>query len=127
MSTGYGRMKEHFDRETAVSLEAITAENTDNVVHQTPVRKLTKEEDLMPEYMFAPESAKYLKTTTVKIALFRKYGLLKWSKLGKNYCYKKQWLDEFMEAWSGYDLSNERAIKLAVNSKKWKVTHGYES
>lgn len=125
-------MMENSNREGAVSLEAITAENTsisDNAPNQSkaPIRKLTKEEDLMPEYMFAPESAKYLKTTTVKIALFRKYGLLKWSKLGKNFCYKREWLDQFMNEWSGYDLSNERAIKLAVNSKKWKVSHGYES
>ena len=94
---------------------------------ENATHKLTKEEDLKPEYMFAPESAKYLQTTTRKIALFRKCGLLKWAKLGKNYVYKKTWLDDFMNDWSGYDLSNEPAIRLAINSKKWKVSHGKES
>lgn len=79
--------------------------------------------DLKPEYMYGAEASDYLRTTERKLSLYRRNGLLKWSKLGKNYCYKKQWLDEFMDAWSGYDLSSEQAVRLAINSKKWKETH----
>ena len=127
-------MKQSFDRECAVSLEATTAENTTATeakyrfnLHQLkkkPVNVLTKEEDLMPEYMFAPDAARYLNITPRKIAMFRKYGLLKWSKLGRNYCYKKQWLDEFMDTWNGYDLSSESAVRLAINGRKWREKHG---
>ena len=80
--------------------------------------------DLKPEYMFQKESAEYLQTTERKIALFRKHGLLKHAKLGKNYVYRKEWLNQFMEDWSGYDLSNEDKIKLAINSREWHRKHG---
>lgn len=79
--------------------------------------------DLVPGYMFAEEAAAYVKTTTRKISLYRRNGLLKAGKLGKNYVYRKEWLDEFMEAWAGYDLSNEEAVKLAIREKEWRMKH----
>ena len=79
--------------------------------------------DLHPEYMYADDAAKYLLTTERKISLYRRNGLLKYGKLGKNYVFKKSWLDEFMEQWSGYDLSNESKIKYAINVRKWKNSH----
>ncbi len=79
--------------------------------------------DLAPDYMFGADASKYLLTTERKLSLYRRYGLLKYSKLGKNYVYRKQWLDEFMETWSGYDLSNEDKVRLAINGKKWKEGH----
>lgn len=79
--------------------------------------------ELVPGYMFAKDAADYLRTTTRKISLYRRNGLLKFGKLGKNYVYKVSWLDEFMEAWSGYDLSNESAVKLAIKEKQWRQTH----
>ena len=82
-----------------------------------------KKEELMPEFMFADEASEYLCTTERKISLYRRYGLLKWSRLGKNYVYKKSWLDAFMEEWAGFDLSNEQAVRLAINAKKWKESH----
>ncbi len=79
--------------------------------------------DLLPEYLYQKEASKYLMTTERKIAIFRKYGMLKCAKLGKNYVYRREWLDSFMEEWSGFDLSNEEKIKLAIHSKEWHETH----
>ena len=79
--------------------------------------------DLFPDYVFQKDASKYLRTTERKIALFRKYGLLKSAKLGKNYVYRRDWLDDFMEEWSGFDLSNEEKIKLAVNGRAWHKRH----
>lgn len=79
--------------------------------------------DLLPEFMFGTEASQYLNTTPRKIALYRKYGLLRWSKFGKNYVYKKSWLDDFAETWACHDLSNEEAVRLAVRSKEWKDKH----
>ena len=81
--------------------------------------------ELNQDYMFQKESAEYLQTTERKIALFRKHGLLKYGKLGKNYVYRKEWLNQFMEEWCGYDLSNEENIKLAMHSKQWRNKHGF--
>lgn len=79
--------------------------------------------DLKSEYMFQKDAALYLHCTQRKIALYRKYGMLKCAKLGKNYVYKKSWLDDFMEQWSNTDLSNETKIRLAINARKWHETH----
>lgn len=76
--------------------------------------------DIIEEYMFADQASVYLKTTERKISLYRRQGLLRFSKLGKNYIYRKEWLDDFMEAWAGYDLSNEKQIALAIKSKEWR-------
>ncbi len=76
--------------------------------------------DLMPGYMFKPEAAKYLRTTERKISLFVKYGLLRFAKFGKNYCFKREWLDQFAEEWTGYDLSNEEKVRYSINVRKWK-------
>ena len=80
--------------------------------------------NLVPGYMFAPAAAEYICTTERTIGLFRRYKLLKAGKLGKNYVYRKEWLDEFMETWAGYDLSNETAVKLAVKEKEGKQKRG---
>lgn len=80
-------------------------------------------EDLLPEYMFKEEASQYLHTTSRKLALYRKHGLLRWSKFGKNFVYKKSWLDDFAETWACHDLSNEEAVRLAVRSKEWKDKH----
>lgn len=80
-------------------------------------------EELNNEYVYQKDASQYLRCTERKIALYRKYGLLKSGKLGKNYVYKKSWLDSFMEEWSGFDLSNEEKIKLAIHSKEWHKNH----
>jgi len=80
-------------------------------------------DELVSDYMFGADASKYLLTTERKLALYRRYGLLKYSKLGKNFVYRRQWLDEFMENWKGYDLSNEGKVRLAINGKRWKEEH----
>lgn len=79
--------------------------------------------DLKPCYLFGDEAAKYLRTTERKISLYRRTGLLKYCKLGKHYVYRTQWLDDFMESWNGYDLSSEKAIRYAIDAKRWKANH----
>lgn len=81
--------------------------------------------DLKPEYLLLEDAAAYLNTTSRKIALFRKYGLLRACKFGKNYCYKRSWLDDFADAWANFDLSNESKIQLAISEKQWREKHGY--
>ena len=77
------------------------------------------------EYYTQAEAAEYLQTTGRKIGLYRKYKLIKYAKLGKKYLYKKAWLDEFMEDWSGYDLSNLDKIYTALALKEWRTNrHG---
>lgn len=80
--------------------------------------------DLKPGYWFASEAAVYLNSTERKISLYRRYGLLKYAKFGKNFVYRQSWLDDFAEAWSGYDLSNEQKVKCAIAEKKWRKAHG---
>ena len=79
--------------------------------------------DLASDYMYGAEASKYLLTTERKLSLYRRCGLLKYSKLGRNYVYRRQWLDEFMENWSGYDLSNEDKVRYAIDAKKWREAH----
>lgn len=79
--------------------------------------------NLIEEYVFGDQASKYLKTTERKISLYRRHGLLKFSKLGKNYIYRKEWLDDFMESWAGYDLSNEKQIALSIKAKQWRQNH----
>ncbi len=81
------------------------------------------DQKLRLDYLYAKDASEYLHTTTRKIALYRKYRLLKYSKLGKNYVYRKVWLDDFMETWAGYDLSNEDNVRLAIRAKEWKTNH----
>ena len=83
--------------------------------------------DLMPEYMYAEEASKYIRSTKKKLALYRKYGLLKAGKLGKNYVYRKAWLDQFMDSWCGYDLSNEEAVSAALKEKAFRRSHGLDA
>lgn len=85
--------------------------------------ELLQNDQLLPDYMYQPEAAKYLRTTSRNIALWRKSGLLKAVKSGKSYVYKRSWLDQFMEDWSGYDMSNESKIRFAIKSENWKEKH----
>ena len=71
----------------------------------------------MPDYMLLDDAAAYLRTTTKKIAMYRKHGLLKAGKLGKSYIYRREWLNDFMDEWAGYDLSNESKIINAIAEK----------
>ena len=82
---------------------------------------LTNEKEqrqLLPEYLDKKQAAEYGRTTTKKLALFRKYGLLKYAKVGQEFIYKKSWIDSFMETWAGYDLSNETKIRAAIRTKQ---------
>ena len=79
----------------------------------------------MKEYYTQAEAADYLQTTGRKIGLYRRHKLIKYAKLGKKYLYKKAWLDEFMEEWQGYDLSNEESIYTSIALKEWRTAqHG---
>ena len=79
--------------------------------------------DLLPEYFDRDEAGRYLKIDGRKIDSFRRAGLLRFGRLGRNFIYRKAWLDDFMEEWAGYDLSSEKNIRLAIRSKDWRKTH----
>ena len=79
--------------------------------------------DMLPEYLTRDEAGDYLQVDGRKIDMFRKNGLLRFGRLGRNYIYKKTWLDDFMEEWSGYDLSSEDNIRLSIKSRNWRDTH----
>lgn len=72
------------------------------------------------DYFTQEEAADYLHTTARKIGLYRRRHLLRFGRLGKQFIYKKQWLDDFMEEWSGYDLSNAEKVTLAIAIKHWR-------
>lgn len=70
------------------------------------------------------EAAEYLHTTDRKIGLYRRNKLIKYAKLGKNFLYKKEWLDQFIEDWQGYDLSNKEKMLNSIALREWRATHG---
>ena len=72
------------------------------------------------EYFTQEEAAEYLHTNSRKIGLYRRNKLIKYGKLGKKYIYRKEWLDDFMTEWSGYDLSNREAMFNSMALKAWK-------
>ena len=74
--------------------------------------------DIKSEYMDGEASAKYLHTTPRKIALYRRYGLLKYAKLGKSFLYRREWLDDFMEEWAGFNISSEFYLQIAIASRR---------
>lgn len=84
---------------------------------------MNERNDLKPEYMIQEEAAKYLNVTPRSIAAMRKGGILRFLKAGKRFVYKKAWLDECVEKYAGYDISNPDSIALAVNSIKWREEH----
>lgn len=88
-------------------------DNTDTVGRET----------LLPDYMYAEEAAEYLHSNERKLALLRKMGLVKYNKLGKAFIYRKDWLDQFMEDWEGYDMSNPEQIRASIQFKAWKKKH----
>lgn len=86
--------------------------------------EMTKNRDeLRGDYVYAEEASKYLHVTIRKISLYRRYGMLKSVKVGRNYVYRLQWLDDFMESWAGYDLSNAEKIKSAIRERGWRKSH----
>lgn len=82
-----------------------------------------RDPDLKPGLILSPAAAEYLQVPARKLALFRKYGLVKTVRFGKWYAFRIEWLDEFIETWAGYDLGSEEKIRLAINARKWKATH----
>ena len=83
-----------------------------------------RSEDLMPGYMDSETASRYSTFTKRKLGLFIKYDMLKFAKVGKGYIFRKEWLDEFMEEWNGWDLGTEEKIRFAVESRKWNERHG---
>ena len=75
---------------------------------------INNKDDLKQEYMLAEEAAEYLRTTTRKLALFRKNHLVKYSKFGKKFVYKKSWLDSFLK--NGLDMISAMKIEYFVLS-----------
>ena len=73
---------------------------------------------LLPEYLDKYQAAEYGRTTTKTLALFRKYGLIKYVKVGQEFIYKKSWIDEFMETWAGYDMSNPEKIRASMKERQ---------
>ena len=89
-----------------------------------PVTVPVPKEDDSAETMTSEDASAYLGTTSRNLALLRKYNLVKFAKCGKRFMYRKDWLNQFLDEWVGYDLSSEGNIKLAINGKKWKEKHG---
>lgn len=115
-------MKDMFQEKDLIMADPKNKPNQDPEL--TPEEKKDrKHADLVPGYMFVEEAAAYLRTTTRKISLFRRLGLMRFGKYGKNYVFRKEWLDQFAEEWEGYDLSNEEAVKLAIREKEWRMKH----
>ncbi len=79
--------------------------------------------DVSQEYFSRDEAGEYLQVDGRKIDSFRKAGLLRYGRLGRNYIYRKCWLDDFMEEWAGYDLSSDENIKLSIQARNWRNTH----
>lgn len=76
-----------------------------------------------PQYMDSEEASEYLRIPIRKLNLYRSEGLIKAVRCGKGYLYRQTWLDQFMEDFAGYDVSNTEKIRLAINEKKWRLTH----
>lgn len=76
------------------------------------------------EYLDSHETADYGCLNQRMLPIYRKYGMLKFAKLGRSFIYKKSWIDEFMETWAGVDLSNEEKIREAVAFRQWELKHG---
>lgn len=88
------------------------------------IRGGISERDLMPGYLDSEEASVYLRSPKRKLGLLIKHGLLRYAKLGKGYIFRKEWLDDFMENWSGYDLGTEEKIIFAKSSRSWEERHG---
>lgn len=79
--------------------------------------------DLKPGYFEGDEVAAYLRMSPRKLPIFRKYQMLKYVKLGRSFVYRKEWADEFMERYAGFDLSSETAIEQAAAIRAWESEH----
>lgn len=76
--------------------------------------------DMKVNFLTVKESAEHLRTTTRKIYLFVKYGMLKPCMFGKQYTFRREALDAFARDYEGVSLVNEEAIRQA------KAEHDYE-
>ncbi len=85
--------------------------------------KKERNPDLRPGYFESDEIAAYLRMSPRKLPIFRKYRMLKYVKLGRSFVYRKEWADEFMEKYAGFDLSNEAAIEQAAAIRAWEAEH----
>ena len=79
--------------------------------------------DLKPGYYEGREAAQYLRISPRRLPLLRKYGLLKYIKLGRSFIYKREWLDSFMEDYAGYDLTSTEDIMNAAALRAWRLKH----
>lgn len=59
----------------------------------------------------ASEAEKYVGFDRTYFSLFRKYGLLQGSKVGKYWKYDEEELNDFIRDIRGYELENEESIK----------------
>ena len=77
----------------------------------------------LPQYMDSKDASQYLRIPIRKLNLYRSEGLIKSIRCGKGYCYRREWLDQFMENFAGYDISNRTKIRAAINEQKWRKSH----
>lgn len=78
---------------------------------------------VQPQYMDSEKASQYLCIPIRKLNLYRSEGLIKAVRCGKGYLYRQSWLDQFMEDFAGYDVSNREKIRQAINEKKWRAAH----
>jgi hypothetical protein len=78
---------------------------------------------VQPQYMDSEKASHYLSIPIRKLNLYRSEGLIKAVRCGKGYLYRQSWLDDFMEEYAGYDISNRDKIRAAVNEKRWRMSH----
>lgn len=65
-------------------------------------------------YMNGKQAATYIGMKPRNLAIWRKAGIVKFVKCGKAYFYRREWLDEVMNRFIGYDISNPDSIALAI-------------
>lgn len=64
------------------------------------------------------DAAKYLRTSKSMIRTMQNQGILKATKMGHGFIFRKKDLDQIIEDWNGYDLSTPESINLALKTKK---------
>lgn len=67
------------------------------------------------------ELAQAWKISKARIGELRKYGLLGYIKVGRNYIHRKEDIDQFWHDYNGFDLSNANKMQIAkqiVDEKK---------
>lgn len=66
-----------------------------------------------PGYLAAEQAAAYVGMKPRNLAVWRKAGIIKFVKAGKRYFYRREWVEETMNRFIGYDISNVESIKAA--------------